>query len=63
MRTPEEIKKGLECGRYGRWTVIADKGYNKSHHKLLLCRCDCGTERKNVEVRGLYAGRAEGGKI
>ena len=45
MKTPEEIKKGLECRKYGRWTVIADKGYNKSHHKLLLCRCDCGTER------------------
>ena len=35
-RTPEEIKKGLECCKYGRWTVIADMGYSKSRHKLLL---------------------------
>lgn len=56
MKSPDEIKKGLECCKYGRWTVIADKGYNKSRHKLLLCRCDCGTERI-IQESNLKGGR------
>lgn len=55
-RTPDEIKKGLECCEYGRWTVIADVGYSKSRHKLLLCRCECGTE-KIIQESNLKEGR------
>ena len=28
MKKPEEIKKGLECCKYGLWTVIEDKGWD-----------------------------------
>ena len=28
--------------RYGRWTVLEELG--GSHHRKLLCRCDCGTQ-------------------
>lgn len=29
--------------RYGRWIVLEELG--GSHHRKLLCRCDCGTQR------------------
>ena len=29
--------------RYGRWTVLEELG--GSHHRKLLCRCDCGIQR------------------
>ena len=57
MKTHEEIKKGLECCKYGLWTVIEDKGWNKSGHKLLLCKCECGTERI-IQKSNLESGRS-----
>lgn len=28
-----------------RWTIIKETGTNKHGHKLVLCRCQCGTEK------------------
>lgn len=59
MKSPDETKKGLECcSRYGRWTVIQDMGYSASNHRLLLCRCDCGTERI-IQKQNLKEGRTK----
>lgn len=55
-KTPEKIKKGLDC-KYGRWTVVADNGWSENGHKLLLCRCECGTE-KVVQKSNLESGRS-----
>lgn len=57
MKTPEEVKKGLAACKYGLWTVIEDKGWNKSRHKLLLCKCECGTERI-IQKSNLESGRS-----
>jgi hypothetical protein len=33
--------------RIGKWTVMSEEiFYNKSYNAMLLCKCDCGTEKK-----------------
>ena len=54
-KTPDEIKKGLECC-YGRLTVIGDAGRDKSGHKLILCKCQCGNKTITQE-HNLKSGR------
>ena len=34
--------------RFGKWTIIAKVGRDKSRRQLFLCRCDCGTEKIHI---------------
>ena len=55
MRRPTDIA-AMIGKRYNRLIVLADAGINPSKYKIVLCRCDCGTE-KTIE-----AGRVQKGK-
>ncbi len=48
--TTEPLKAGE---RFGRWLVIEDQQFNFVRH--VLCRCECGTERK-VDAANLRRG-------
>jgi hypothetical protein len=40
------INKGIIMNnKYGKWTIIEDAGRDKKSNKLVLCKCDCGTEK------------------
>lgn len=31
---------------FGKWTVVGEGGKNKSGNRMLLCRCECGREKR-----------------
>lgn len=37
--------------RYGRLTVLAEGGSNRHGKRLVLCRCECGTERRMMATK------------
>ena len=41
--------------RYNRLTVLSEAGVNVNRYKMVLCRCDCGTE-KEIEARVVFKG-------
>lgn len=49
LRYSDRLIKDMIGKQFGRWTVLADAGVSTECHRLLLCRCDCGNERK---IRG-----------
>lgn len=41
-----QASKPADVGkRFGRWTVAKDLGKNPKSHRMVLVRCDCGTEK------------------
>jgi hypothetical protein len=36
---------------FDRWTVLQFEGMSVSRHALWKCRCQCGTEKKEVASR------------
>ena len=55
MTRPDPGAPGM---RYGKRTIVALTGRNAQHHKVVLVRCDCGTE-DTVVLTSLQAGRAQ----
>ena len=44
--------------KFGRWIVVGDYGRSASRAKILLCRCECGTE-KPIPMQNLKSGRSK----
>ena len=44
--------------RYNRLTVLGEAGVNVNRCKMVLCRCDCGTE-KTIEACQVQKGRTK----
>lgn len=56
MRTPiEELQKQ----QFGRLTVIKDAGKNKHKQRMVIAKCECGTERQYA-VYNLVTGHIQG---
>lgn len=50
----------LTGSKFGLWTVIGETNLrSKSHNRMLVCRCSCGTE-KPVDFRTLINGQSKG---
>ena len=45
-----------EGDRYGHWTVMSTKTSREDNYSTMLCRCDCGTERR-VKTQNMRRGQ------
>lgn len=43
--------------KYGKWTVVGEPQYDKHKIKVIMCRCECGTE-KLVRTDSLMRGQS-----
>ena len=59
LATPQHRGLSYQDRLVGKWTVLADLGYNSSKRRMWRCRCSCGDEY-TVQKDNIMAGKSKG---